>query len=174
MWCCRASAVVALALLVAACGFRPLFGNFDDGNASAELAMIEIEPIADRIGQQLHNQLLDRLSPEGRPAEASYKLRIELRESRQGFAVDKAEFATRAAYRLSGTYSLFEPDGQKPIHSGRVTSISSYNILRSDYGTLVAEQDARGRAVEQIASDIRTGLALYFAKRRSDKRAAAP
>lgn len=174
MWCFRASAFVALSLLVAACGFRPLFGNFDEGSASADLATIEIEPIADRAGQQLHNQLLDRLTPEGRPAEATYKLRIELREAFQRFAIDKAEFATRAAYRLNASYNLFEPDGQKPIHSGRVVAISSYNILRSDYATLVAEQDARGRAVEQIANDIRTGLALYFARRRSDKRAAAP
>lgn len=168
MWCSRAAAV-ALVLLVGACGFRPLFGEINDETVTAELSTIKIEPIADRVGQQLHNELLDRLTPEGRAQIGSYRLRIELREASQGFAIDKAEFATRSSYRVNAVYTLYEPYGDKALYTGRLFAVSSYNILRSEYATLIAQQDARDRAVEQLANDIRTGLALYFIKRRDDK-----
>ena len=169
----RTSAAIGLALLVSACGFRPLFGTFNDDSVATELSTIRIEPIRDRVGQQLHNELLDRLTPDGRPADVGYRLKIDVSEASQGVAIDRAEFATRSSYRLTASYVLLEPPGEKALPSGRELAVSSYNLLRSEYATLIAEQDARSRAVEQIANDIRTGLALYFAKRR-DERAAVP
>ena len=57
------------------CGFQPLHSR-NAGGSAARLAEIRIMPIADRIGQQLHNLLLDKLTPMGPPAVARYVLRV--------------------------------------------------------------------------------------------------
>lgn len=165
----RSLTLVLCALLVAGCGFRPLYGGGRDSDAATELATVHIEPITDRIGQQLHNHLLDLLNPSGRAAEPRYVLRVELDGSTQGLAVAKSELATRSNYRLHATFQLVETDGNNLIFKGSKKVVSSYNVLTSNFGTLMAEKDAKARAVREISQDIRTQLAVFFVQRRADR-----
>jgi len=165
----RSLTLVLCALLVAGCGFRPLYGGGRDSDAATELATVHIASITDRIGQQLHNHLLDLLNPTGRAAEPRYVLRVELDGSTQGLAVAKSELATRSNYRLHATFRLVEADGNKFIFQGSKKVVSSYNVLTSNFGTLMAEKDAKARAVQEISQDIRTQLAVFFVQRRADQ-----
>jgi LPS-assembly lipoprotein len=174
MWCCRVVVLGLCALVVAGCGFRPLYGGGRDSVAATELATIRIEPIADRIGQQLRNHLLDLLSPTGRAGVPRYVLRVELSGSTQGLAVAKTELATRANYRLVAQYRLLGPGGKPLIFQASNKVVSSYDILTSDFATLIAEKDAKARAVREIGKDIRTQLALFFVQRRGARDKAAP
>ena len=56
-------------LLLAGCGFEPLHAPIGKGAVTPDesLAQIQIKPVEGRIGQQLHNLLLDRLNPSGQP-----------------------------------------------------------------------------------------------------------
>ena len=65
----RVAIAATACAVVAGCGFEPLHAR-KTGAAPSLLAKIRIEPITDRIGQQLHNLLLDRLNPKGRPVAA--------------------------------------------------------------------------------------------------------
>ena len=49
-----------------------------------------------------------------------------------------------------------------PGDSGSAEAISSYNIVDSDYANLIAERDARSRAVQGLSNDIRRQLAIWF------------
>jgi hypothetical protein len=49
------------------------------------------------------------------------------------------------------------------MNTGTLTTVSSYNILTSDFATHAARTDARSRAIEVLADDIQARLALYFA-----------
>ncbi len=169
MWSCKALALGLCAVLVAGCGFQPLYGDGRKSEAATELATIRIEPIAERIGQQLHNHLLDLLTPSGRPAHARYVLNIVVNGSTKGLAIAKSELATRSNYRLVANYSLFEGDNKKLIFKGSRNVVSSYNVLTSNFGTLMAEKDAKARAVEEIGQIIRTQLAVFFVQRRADR-----
>ena len=74
-------AVAAALISLAACGFRPLHAP----GAGAEpevLAGIEIAHIPDRLGQVVRNHLLDRLTPRGAPAAATYRLAVSLLTSK--------------------------------------------------------------------------------------------
>ncbi|MCW5774643.1 MAG: hypothetical protein KIT16_23565, partial [Rhodospirillaceae bacterium] len=74
-----ASVVIAAALALGGCGYRPLYGDrgtSDAVNVSGELARVKIAGIADRRGQILRNYLLDRMNPAGEPADPRYVLII--------------------------------------------------------------------------------------------------
>ena len=53
--------VVASVLLLEACGFSPLY-SLKGGNVSPverKFALLDISPMKDRVGQQLHNLILN-------------------------------------------------------------------------------------------------------------------
>lgn len=171
-WYRTLALLVALSLL-GSCGFRPLYGSRDDGGVPAELATVDIDPIADRLGQQLRNHLFTLLNPRGRPTHPGYRLKVSLSESIQGLAVLKSSFATRANLRLTATFSLREIAGEsnEPVLSGTSTLLSSYNILNSEFATLMARKDARSRAVREIAGDIANRLAIFVKRRQAGRTA---
>ncbi len=150
---------------LAGCGFRPLHSQ-NSGGSAAHLAEIRITPIADRIGQQIHNLLLDKLNPMGPPATARYVLTVTVSESLQNLAVRKDELATRANLVIRANFSLARPRDGSTLMTASAVSANSYNILRSDFGTLTAEKDARARAVREISDQIKTRIAIYLSRPR--------
>jgi LPS-assembly lipoprotein len=167
-----AAALVIFALVATGCGFRPLYGSSAAAHGAPDLAAISVEPIADRIGQQLRNKLVALLEADHPPTRPRYSLSVQLSESTQKLAVQRNELATRANYELSAVFGLSE--GTKSLYTSRRTAISSYNILVSDFGTLTASTDAKNRAIEEIADAIRTGLAIYFNERRAQAGTVVP
>jgi LPS-assembly lipoprotein len=165
--------VVVVVALAAGCGFRPLHGGGRPGAvdaATAELASIVVAPIADRAGQHLHNQLLDLLTPRGRPLRPRYTLSVSLSESVQRLAVRKSEFATRGNLQATAAFSLTDRSDGRTVLKGRSLAVTSFDVLSSEFGTLTAEKDARRRAVIEVATDVRNRIAVYFSNRRSPGR----
>ena len=165
MWWFRTGVILCCVLLVGACGFRPLYGGYRDGAAPAELAAIKIDSIQDRIGQQVHNHLLDLINPRGRPAVPRYRLRVTLSENIGKLAIRKSELATRANFRLIANFVLYPIDSNEVLISGDSVVVSSYNILTADFATLISEKDARARAAREVAADVGSRLAVYFVQR---------
>lgn len=163
---CRALGVAAALPLAAlsGCGFRPLYGNGDDRDAAAELASVRVDPLRDRVGQQMHNFLRDRLNPDGQPISPEYRLRVELRETRSELGVRRDETATRANLRVVADFALLRYDGNASLLAGRSSSTTSYDILTNPFATTVSEDNARERALREVADDIRTRLALFFSR----------
>jgi LPS-assembly lipoprotein len=48
------------------------------------------------------------------------------------------------------------------VHDGIAVVRNSYDLLRNKFATLAAEDDARTRALRELAEEIRTRLAIYF------------
>ncbi len=163
----KISCLMGALFLLGACGFRPLYGQAAGQAALADLSLIRIEPISDRLGQELHNNLLDLLSPQGRPQKPRYSLKIKLSQSKKTLAVQKSAFATRANLTISANFSLIAIGAgavlmPKALFSSKSSIISSYNVLDSDFATVIAERNARTQAVRELADNIRTRLAVYF------------
>lgn len=154
--------VVTAVIVVAACGFRPLYGTRGGAATNEQLAQIRIESILDRVGQQLHNHLLTALNPDGRPARPRYSMQTTVRESSTSLAVRKTAFATRANLQVRANYQLKDVATGKTIFDGASAITVSYNILDSEFATLAAEKDARARAVRELAEDMRIRLGIFF------------
>jgi LPS-assembly lipoprotein len=162
----RAFSILA-ALLLGACGFRPLYGGMN-GGMSATLSSIYVEPVPDRIGYELRNTMIDLLDGPGTAGGASYRLKLALSENTQGIALQNDATITRYNDTLTVTYELTDMGGNL-VTKGMETGLSAYNVLPSsasaNYGTLAAQQDADKRAAQDIAERIRLDLNVYFAKR---------
>ena len=166
MWWFRAAALGAALVLLAGCGFRPLYGQRSDGGSTfAELEAIAIGPIPGRVGQILRNHLLDRLTPLGQQRQARYRLEVRLSKFKEGLAIKKDEAITRANLKLTADFVLHDPRSGDPMYQGRSRSTASFNLVRSDFANLVAEQDAERRAAREISDQIMTQLAVFFSRR---------
>ncbi len=160
--------LVALGLLflTASCGFQPLYKVHEkQAGTSEELAKIEILAIADRLGQKLHNYLLDRITPLGAPLKPIYALDIKLNLSKQELGVGRDETTTRAKFILSASFQLSDKRTNKIIFQANTQSANSYAIVKSEFANLSAENDAIDRAAREVSESIRSRLALYFATR---------
>lgn len=160
--------IAALTLLVAAltlagCGFRPLYGEQANSPATTQyMAAVEIAPIPERIGQELQNHLRVRLNPRGAPANTRYRLQTRLNEIRTDLAIRDDASATLANLQLIANYTLHDAASNDVLYKGQSRFTASYNLVRSQFANLVAEDDARSRAVEAISDDMRVRLGIYF------------
>lgn len=166
----RIALALGLALGLAGCGFRPLYGTYGaNPGAQRIFASIYVRPIElERVGYDLRNSLIDLLEASPSPASAVYQLNVELQERRQGVAVQSNASITRYNYTLKANYRLIDAATGKVVTSGTQSTLSAYNVMPSSttsaYSTLMARQDAQKRAAEDIAYRIRLDLGVYFSQ----------
>lgn len=159
-----------LALALSGCGFRPLYGSYGaNPGAQRIFTSIYVRPIeTERVGFRLRNTLMDLLQATPTPKNAIYQLNIDLRERREGVAVDPNTSITRYNYTLEAQYSLIDVRTAKVVTKGTQATLSAYDVMPSSsssaYSTLMARQDAQKRAADDIASRIRLDLGVYFAQ----------
>jgi LPS-assembly lipoprotein len=167
----RAALVVAAAsLALSACGFRPLYGtsSIPEGAANA-FAAVRIEPIgptndSDRIGYLVTNALDEALHKPGLRAETRHILKISLADERRGLAIQDDASITRYNYRLSADWLLVAVGADSAAASGRAETTASYNVVDSEYATLVARKDAEERAAREIAEQIKLKIAVALSR----------
>ena len=153
--------------LLASCGFQPLYAEHGDVAAADQLAAVRIEPLPDRSGQVLYNALRDGLNPLGRPASPDYLLRCRLEEVSEELALRTDETATRVNLTLTATFALLPIEGKEPVFQGVSRTTTAYNGLTSPYATLTSSEDARSRALDDLAREIRQRLAIFLTRQAS-------
>lgn len=159
--------VILSFLALAGCGFRPIYGSFEDRQQVAgALNNVAIANIADREGQMLRNHLIDRMYHNGRPQNPSATLEIRLSSSEISMGIQKDATTARQEYNLSANYVLKDNNG-KELTKGIARSIVSYNKLDAQYGTLASKQNASDRAVKEVGEQIINRISLYFAEKAS-------
>lgn len=160
----QATAVLLLALLAGGCGFHPLYGDTGaTAQTAGKLAVIYVEPIPDKLGYELRNELIDLFDASGDATRDAYRLRVTLNTRSEGVAIQNNAAITRYNDTLSVAYELTDKKGAL-ITKGVETGLSAYNVVASPYATLTAQQDADKNAAVDIAYRIRTDLAVYFAQ----------
>ena len=129
----------------------------------SDLAAVQVGVIPDRSGQLLRNELVRLLNPATDSRPGRYTLTVALKETVDNFAVERSGFATTASVEVVATYSLIDDATGNPVLAATSRAVSGYNLLDNAFSTYVATGDARTRAIEQIAFDIRNRLATHFA-----------
>ena len=167
--------IVAVGVIaLTACGFEPLYVKRkpparDDYylveepkaiSPQQQLALINVSPIENVMGQQLRRYLRNRLNPKGLSQSPLYVLKIEIDDptTRTGLRMDNT--ATRETYIFRANYSLYK--GGKILVEGKASTEASYNILDAPYSTIVSERESRQRAAKLLAEDISLRLGVFF------------
>src|SRR5579872_856045 len=156
---------LALPLLLAACGWHPLYGKLDDNTgAGQELASVHVQPIPNRVGQNLYNELRDRINPGGEPADPQYDLVIGLNELLQQYLVQADQTATRVDLTLYANFALYQRGNTQPLLIGQSRSTTTYDQLTNQYASVVSADDAHRRGAEALADEIANRVAVYLAQ----------
>jgi LPS-assembly lipoprotein len=163
----RRTLLLALAAALGGCGFRPMYGgarSVDDPDIRDQLAAIEIRGLDGRLGQILRNELLDQLNPVSTQEPARYFLPVQLRRFTGALGIQLDNTITRYNLILIARFQLRERGTQRVVYQSIVRREASYNVSQQPFADLIAEQDAERRAARELSNDIRTQLAVHFAR----------
>jgi len=126
------------------------------------LSQIAISIIPDKEGQALRNNLIDRLYSSGYPTNPNATLSVsKINEVRTELDLTKSSEATRAQLRLQSTMILTDKNGVVLL-SHPIQSITSFNILGSEFATRVTEENARQSGLNELARQIELNLSLFY------------
>src|SRR4051812_7357715 len=167
-----AAGALALALLATGCGFEPMYGESRGSAARAEMQAVSVGAIANRSGQLLRRYISDRIHDGDVRPSARYLLEINLVEApRQHYGIQRDLTATYARLLLTGYFNLREIKTNQVVLTGSVNGLSSYNIASDPFNTVVAENDARERAVRTLGDDLITRVSFYLRNPTAGKQA---
>ena len=150
----RGAALVALAgLMLAGCGFTPLYGEAGVGTA---LTRISVTTQDDRLGYRIREQLEDAL---GRDASqpALWRLETTAEQTRRPLGRRIDDTATRYELTVRGAWTLTPAGGGLPL-SGVETVTTTYAAADQPYAAIAAQQDGEERAAAELARQIRLEL----------------
>ena len=141
--------VLGLPLVLAACGFTPVYAPGQDGNALyGQVQVFAPERRADYfLVQDLEQQL-------GQPASPTYDLSVTTRVFDQGQALTEAGEITRYSIVGRADYVLTRLADGEVVASGAVENFTGYSATGSTVQTLAAERDARKRLMVILAQQI--------------------
>jgi LPS-assembly lipoprotein len=159
----------AIAVL-SGCGFKPLYGTRtplgqSTGQVSVDqqLAAVRVEPIADELGQRVHNALRDGLNPLGQPASSTHRLKVKLIVRVYGALARSDLSATRRNVEITAFYTLTDNSGNVVMNEQLQTN-TGYDEFDDPLNDITANQHAQERSALQVAEMIKTRLAVYFAQ----------
>jgi hypothetical protein len=166
MWSAKSLAAVTLAgLLLAACaeggGFQPLYGQRQGQVARATLAAVQVSTIADRSGQLLRNYLIDSFAAGS--AAPRWRLDVTLTENRTDLGLQRDASATYGRLGLTAVYKLVDRASNQVVLEDQSRSLMGYALLEGGFPSVVAENDARQRAIRELGDHIATRLAAKIA-----------
>ncbi len=169
---CRLPLILLAALLLSACGFKPLYATSEE--AAPPLAGLRIaEIVAGDLARPVIEREFDRRGALRADSPARYDLYLNISEQAEPLAVQIDDSVTRYNYRLHASYRLVrDADGKE--FAGTAGAVASFNVVASQYSTLYAEAAAREKATRGLADEIeRDILSKFAAESDADREAAA-
>lgn len=154
-----------LAWGLAGCGWTPLYADREADPADAALREVRVDPIPERIGQRLELALRRSFNPDGTPAPQRFVLRTTLQTFRSDLGVQSQGLGTRGKLDVYATYVLSDIRSGTDVLTTTSHVAESFDIVANEYAALVAESDARVRAVEELRREMLTRLTLFLQRR---------
>lgn len=153
--------VASFCMLLAACGFQPMYAPPGGGPAFGSITVAQIDG---KAGHVLKSELDRIFAPEANTTPPAL-LEITLQEYVVPFGLRLDESATRGELRLVANYVLTPPNNGR-IMRGSVVSVVNYDIPTAAFGEIASQDDARERAAESLAQRFRSEIALRLAQAR--------
>ncbi|MDB5597762.1 MAG: uncharacterized protein JWM36_4723 [Hyphomicrobiales bacterium] len=156
-------ASLAASLLLSGC-VQPMYGGLEGAALRSQLSAIAIEPIPDRIGHYLANELSFSLNGTGSSVTPKYRLYIAIRETVQTPLIDTISGrATAGSVVVDADYRLLPAEGGAPVTEGVAFTVASYDRSSQRFANIRAARDAEIRDAKTLADQIKTRLAIALA-----------
>ena len=158
----RISLALGFCFGLAGC-FQPLYGSLG-GHLNEELQAVAVDPIPDRIGHYLGNELIFALNGTGSEVVPKYRLIVTVSQSVAAPLVDSfSSRASAATVSVQAYYRLVPAGGGAVIAQGVATSLSSYDRTAQRFANLRAARDAEIRNAKTLADQIRLRVSTALA-----------
>ncbi|WP_109316491.1 LPS assembly lipoprotein LptE [Pseudovibrio ascidiaceicola] len=172
--------IVAGALLLSGCQFRPLYGVsptlLADGTEQTQTVQAQMAAISmkfpgygdsgsiKRINQVLRNQLIFAFTRGGDALPPKYRLEILTDKRRAEVGVEQlADVPTAYNITVNASFVLADIQTDRTLYTGRSFASASFDFSSQRFANLRAERDAEDRAAKVVAADINTRIASFFA-----------
>jgi LPS-assembly lipoprotein len=149
--------LIALALVLPACGFQPVYAP--GGSATFASGNITIEQIPGRSGYKLRRALQQELAAGLPNLNETARLDVKLKENLIRLAIKPDGAAARSSVSAEATYVLSTES--KSFRGNSDTEIS-FSVPDAPYGDISAQTSASDRAIRQLASRIVDDLRLQL------------
>ena len=156
------SLLIAGALMLSACGLRPMYAGGESGVAATSLRSIQVQAIPGKAGWLMHKALVQRLGEPG--SEAAYRLEVELDDNITGFGIRGDSAATRERRTLRARYRLVDLSSGAVVLDATAGSDAGIDVVSSQYATIAAEQTALERLAEVVSDQMVGRLGLYVTR----------
>lgn len=147
---------------LAGCGWEPLYAGPQAGKASADLRAIKVLPIPERTGQMLETGLRQAFNPDGIETKPLYNLSVTLVTALQDLGIESQGLGTRGEVQLFATYHLVQIAGNKQLQTGSIHASDSFDIQANGYSTVVAQDDAKVRVIEEVRREMVARLIMFM------------
>ena len=164
----RRLAVGALAMTTSGC-LAPMYGQFAEGGPGlqSELQAIAVEPIPERIGHYLGDDLVFDLNGTGSHPLPRYRLFVTLNEATQTPLIDTVSGrASSATVVVNAQYRLESFATGLLVTRGTAFVFKSYDRTSQRYADVRSARDAEIRDAKQLSDLIRQRLAAALADQR--------
>lgn len=152
-------AVIVLALLLSACGLKPMYAGGGSGAVAQGLAAVDVSAIEGKAGWLVRNALLDRMSPGGATA-PQYRLDVRLDDKLEGLGLLSDDTIARERRTLRARYQLVDLASGAILLDATAGSDAGIDVVSSEYATIAAEQTALENLSKEVADRIATQVAL--------------
>lgn len=161
----RRLVLMAFAVALTGC-IQPLYGTLGPGALESELQSIKIEPIPDRFGHYVEQELAFAFNGTGLEVPPKYRLVVTLKQKVQAPVVDTVTSrATAATVIGDASFELYALGKAQPIMQGVAFSVAGYDRFSQRISNVRAARDAETRDAKAIAEQIRTQIAARMASR---------
>lgn len=155
-------AFLLLALLLPACGLRPLYAGGGSGTVANALGEIEVAAVEGKGGWLVANALRDRFAASGTPR---YRLDVRLDDQIAGLGVRRDDSVARERRTLRARYQLVDLADGSVLLDATAGSDAGIDVVGSEYATIAAENTALERLAGLVADQIVGRVALYADRR---------
>lgn len=153
--------VLAAALLLSACGLKPMYAGGASGQVAQGLAAVEVPAIEGKAGWLVRNALVDRLGAAGQ-ATSRYRLDVRLDEKLEGLGLLSDDTIGRERRTLRARYQLVDSVTGTVVLDATAGSDAGIDVVSSEYATIAAEQTALENLAKVVADKIVARLALQL------------
>ena len=150
--------LVGMAFGLGGC-FAPLYATVG-GNLGGELRAVAVDPVPDRLGHYLRDELITDLNGTGDKPAPHYRLQLTTNEHVQTALIDiTTQRAQDASVVTDVSWKLFPIEGGQPVASGTVTSFATYDRSSQRFANIRAARDAEVRDARTLADQLTTQIA---------------
>ncbi len=151
-------------LVLAGCGFTPLYGGSGSTSVASNLDTVNVQNIPERAGQMLRIALEQKFHAAGQPAVELYGLRVSYGIGVAGIGLQEDTSSTRSRFTATASWTL-TPIGapQKILATGLATTEDAINVIDQQYFAYTLETDTVNQQLaNEISDQITAQVGTYF------------